>query len=61
MAVDVKTSANDTFEAGNPRTPFRANPATVFTGRNSWDVTQDEQRFLINSAGLPTPITVVLN
>jgi hypothetical protein len=34
---------------------------SVFNGRNSWDVTPDRQRFLINSGGAAPPITVVVN
>jgi serine/threonine protein kinase/Tol biopolymer transport system component len=60
MTVDVKATEG-AFSAGTPKVLFRANPATVFTGRNSWDVSPDGQRFLINSASPLPPITVMLN
>jgi len=66
MAVEVSTSKNGVFQAGLPRKLFQANPVAVLTPRNSWDVTPDGQRFLINSvssttAALFTSITVVIN
>ena len=61
MAVDVSTPRDGVFQAGTPRKLFQANPVSVFTGRNSWDVTPDGQRFLITSVGTPPPITVVVN
>ncbi len=64
MAVEVGTSKDGVFQAGVPRKLFQANPIFLTTGRNSWDVTPDGQRFLINSSGTSTaiaPITVVVN
>jgi serine/threonine protein kinase len=61
MAVDISTRKADVLEAGTPRKLFQANPVAVVQGRNSWDVTPDGQRFLINSGGAAPPITVVVN
>ena len=61
MAVDMSPPNDGIFQAGTPRKLFQANPVAVFAGRNSWDVTPDGQRFLINSGGAAPPITVVVN
>lgn len=64
MAVDVSTSKDGVLQAGVPRKLFQGNPVLLTTPRNSWDVTPDGQRFLINSVGTTTavpPITVVVN
>ena len=64
MAVDVSTSKDGVFKAGVPHKLF---PSSVLltSQRNSWDVTPDGQRFLLNSFGQTgtgsTPITVVVN
>ena len=66
MAVDVNVSGNGALNAGVPRKLFSAAPVGVITDRNTWDVTPDAQRFLINStqqgqtASVP-PLTVILN
>jgi Tol biopolymer transport system component len=61
MAVDIRTSSQTELQVGTPRKLFQANPVSVFNGRNSWDVTPDGQRFLINSGAGASPITVVVN
>jgi len=63
--MEVRTSKDGGFQAGVPRKLFQANPVTVFAPRNSWDVTPDGQRFLINSVSSAraavASITVVVN
>lgn len=70
MAVEVTATPDGTFKAGVPRRLFPANLATRLGDRNSWDVTRDGQRFLINAIeaqvaqalGQTTPpLTVVVN
>lgn len=61
MEVDVAAIKDNVFQAGTPQKLFQANPTAVFAGRNSWDVTLDGQRFLINSGGARLPLTVVVN
>ena len=60
MAVDVRLTP--TFDAGTPRSLFRASiPADIITYRNHYAVTADGQRFVVDSAGTREPITVVVN
>ena len=64
MAVEVSTSKDGVFQAGVPRKLFQANPISITAHRNSWDMTPDGQRFLINSGSTTTaiaPITMVLS
>ena len=73
MAVDIITKPSDpVFKAGVPKKLFVINvvggqvPGGANSQRNSYDVTKDGQRFLLNAAGDVTPnvrssITVVLN
>jgi eukaryotic-like serine/threonine-protein kinase len=63
MAVAVKTGAN--FDAGSPTVLFQANPREMLatSERFSYDVSQDGQKFLINTQlkTAMTPMSVVLN
>jgi hypothetical protein len=64
VAVPVKEGAN--FNSGAPVALFQANPRQpVATSEHVvYDVTQDGQRFLINTYvknGVVQPMTVVLN
>ena len=63
MAVPVKTGAN--FDAGTPTSLFQANPREMLatSERFSYDVSQDGQKFLINTQMKTsmTPMSVVLN
>lgn len=66
MAVEMNTSKDGAFHAGVPQKLFPTNALDLNTGRvrNSYDVTPDGQRFLINSPVAPTdatPITVIVN
>lgn len=65
MAVDIGVSADGALKIGVPRKLFSATPITVTSYRNSWEMTPDAQRFLINSsqqqATSSLPITVVVN
>ena len=65
MAVLVDTSSTGVFKAGAPQKLFTVTPVGTSILRNSWDVTPDGQRFLVNSpqtqAGGVPPVTVVLN
>jgi hypothetical protein len=54
------------MKAGVPHKLFATAPIGIVTDRNSWDVTPDGQRFLMNSAlsassSGGTPLTVILN
>jgi serine/threonine protein kinase len=64
MAVEISTSKDGVFHAGVPQKLFQTNVANFLTNRNSYDVTPDGQRFLINSptaSAASTPITVIVN
>ena len=73
IAVDILTKPSDTvFKAGVPKKLFVSNvitgaaPGGAPNQRNSYDVTKDGQRFLLNAIGDVAPtgrssITVVLN
>jgi Tol biopolymer transport system component len=69
MSVDISAAQNGAFKAGVPRKLFGVGLASRLSERNSWDVTPDGQRFLVNltsnqlaaAAGLAAPITVVVN
>ncbi len=65
MAVDISIEKDGRLSVGVPRRLFSANPVTLISNhRNSYDVTPDGQRFLINSSGTSTgvlPITIVVN
>ena len=66
MMATPLTTAGDHFDSGTPVTLFPANARQAIAGseRVSYDVTQDGQRFLINTQmeNLETkPMMVVLN
>jgi eukaryotic-like serine/threonine-protein kinase len=63
MAAPVSVSPDGTFNAGVPQKLFTANPAVLSAERNTWDVTPDGQRFLVNSVEAQgvRPITIVVN
>lgn len=69
MVVELALTPDGGFAADVPRRLFGVILANRVTDRNSWDVTPDGQRFLINAttnqaaqtAGQVTPITVVVN
>lgn len=67
MAADIAISSDGAVKAGVPHKLFPAAPVNVLTDRNTWDVTPDGQRFLINSlvgsqnSNGGTPLTVILN
>jgi Tol biopolymer transport system component len=61
MATPLDSSGS-AIRAGVPQLLFRAAPESVGT-RRTWDVTQDGQRFLINSnpEAVAPPVSVVVN
>ena len=62
MAAPVKTGTN--FDAGAPVPLFQANPREmVATSEFSYDVSNDGQKFLINTQlkTEATPMSVILN
>ena len=65
MAVDISVSTDGALKIGVPHKLFSATPINVTTYRNTWEVTPDAQRFLINysqqSAASSLPVTVVIN
>jgi Tol biopolymer transport system component len=65
MAVDVSVSNGGALKIGVPQKLFSINPINLTTYRNTWEVTPDGQRFLINSgqqqATPSIPITFVVN
>jgi eukaryotic-like serine/threonine-protein kinase len=64
-AVDISTSNEGVLKAGVPHKLFSVSPTSLTTRRNSWEVTPDGQRFLIQSGqqqdGIALPLTVVVN
>ena len=63
MAVDINATAA-TFEIGRPRALFQTRVADLPFPAQSYDVTADGQRFLIDTAldvAVAPPITVVMN
>ena len=63
MAVDIKATAT-TFEIGRPRELFQTRVADLPFPAQSYDVTADGQRFLIDTTldeAIAPPITVVMN
>jgi hypothetical protein len=67
MAVDIATSPDGALKAGVAQGLFAVNPVNLLTDRNSWDVTPDGQRFLVNTStaqaqtGQVAPVIVVVN
>jgi serine/threonine protein kinase len=60
MAVSIAV-ADGTLEVGTPERLFPTTAAS-FAERNSWEVAQDGQRFVVNSVPIQrAPITVVVN
>ena len=66
MAADITVSGDGAISAGVPHKLFQAAPNGLTAARNTWEVTPDGRRFMINSnqlegPGAVTPLTVILN
>jgi hypothetical protein len=65
MSVDIGVAADGSLTASVPHKLFSVNPVSAVAHRNTWDVTPDAERFIVNSsqqtASSSIPITVVVN
>jgi hypothetical protein len=64
VSVEVAVGKDGSLRVGRPKALFPTRVQSLSNERNSWDVSPDGQRFLMNAGGQGTnvfPITVVLN